>query len=281
VDFIDVMEAAIPGPSRWDRGDGESAIRTLDAALAKAGVTGALVGAFRSLDRAEAVLAASRREQDRARQRLEEVSRRLLESDGDIDLAGYGRVLSESAGWIGEHPEAAIRVGDVARQIRARATANVFAQAIDLHRRLSDRAQLIVERIAAVPAPPREVWSTQSSADASGLLIRAGREADWAEFVRAGDEWDAVHAAGLLLRETGVFQTELMFDGPTALCLTFLNWQPAVDGIREVRALPGPLRVRAAIDRGWKPGLWLAADHKAAAEQKPPRRGLFAGLAGR
>jgi len=36
------------------------------------------------------------------------------------------------------------------------------------------------------------------------------------------------------------------------------NGPAAVEGLETVRHLPAPLRLRAAIDRGWKPGLWLA-----------------------
>ena len=52
----------------------------------------------------------------------------------------------------------------------------------------------------------------------------------------------------------------------------FLNWQEALDGLAEVKRLPGALRLRATIDKGWRPGLWLARDHAAAAEPKPESR---------
>jgi hypothetical protein len=39
-----------------------------------------------------------------------------------------------------------------------------------------------------------------------------------------------------------------------------------------VKRLPGPLRLRAAIDRQWQPGLWLLSDHHAAAAEKPRSR---------
>ena len=98
-----------------------------------------------------------------------------------------------------------------------------------------------------------------------------------------GDEWDAIHAAAALLRETGQLQTELLFTaGPTDLCVLFLNWEPAVGG-ENLRRLPGPLRVRRAHDLGWKPGLWLKSDHEryAAEQRDKPKRKLFAALSGR
>jgi hypothetical protein len=40
-----------------------------------------------------------------------------------------------------------------------------------------------------------------------------------------------------------------------------------VEGLPQVQRLPGPLRLRAAVDRDWLPGLYLASD--AAVEEKP------------
>jgi hypothetical protein len=73
-----------------------------------------------------------------------------------------------------------------------------------------------------------------------------------------------------------------MFSCPTAIGVAFLNWSAAMDGLQSARRLPGPLRLRRAIDEGWLPGLYLEADHDAAAtggEPKPKRR-LLAALAG-
>jgi hypothetical protein len=130
---------------------------------------------------------------------------------------------------------------------------------------------------------PRECWTATSSGQASTLAIRAGLESAWSSLVRLGDRWDTIHAAALLLRETGVFQQDLMYpDGcPTDLGLLFLNWQPAVEQLPQVRRLPPPLRVRGAHDRGFRPGLYLAADHVAdRARAAEPRRSLLARLAG-
>jgi hypothetical protein len=79
-----------------------------------------------------------------------------------------------------------------------------------------------------------------------------------------------VHDAARLLRESGVLQGELLFSGPTEVCAQFLNWAAALEGLPVVRRLPGPLRLRAAIDRGWRPGLYLQRDHAAAASANRP-----------
>jgi hypothetical protein len=88
--------------------------------------------------------------------------------------------------------------------------------------------------------------------------------------VRIGDRWDNVHAAAGLLIETGTLQSELSFAGPTSVCTQFLAWQQALDGLTQLRRLPGALRLRAAVDRGWRPGLWLLSDHRAAAAGRTP-----------
>lgn len=89
-----------------------------------------------------------------------------------------------------------------------------------------------------------------------------------------------MHDAAQLLRETGTFGAQLNFSCPTAIGVRFLNWLPAVDGLPELQRLPGPLRLRAAVDWGWVPGLWLKSDHdRFAVEQRDkPKRRLFAAL---
>ena len=95
------------------------------------------------------------------------------------------------------------------------------------------------------------------------MAIRAGFETEWAQLTRLGDRWDAIHSAAQLLRESGQFQSQLMFACPTAIGVMFLGWEAALDGLPAVRKLPGPLRLRAAIDgvsaRGfiWRPIRWL------------------------
>jgi hypothetical protein len=272
----DIMGVDATRPSRWDHGDGEAAIHALDVALEKAGLPGAVDPALRVLARVEELVAAGRTEREKARHRLEEANRRLL-GDGVIDVAEYGAVLTECAPWIDENAPASAGVGEAARQVRSRATAMVFGMASTIHQQLTAHCRDVVAVIAAVPAPPAEVWSAQTIAQASTLMIRAGREADWAKFVRLSDEWSSVHAAGRLLRETGVFQSEMMFSGPSDLCTVYLNWSSAV-GEEQIKQVPGPLRVRRAHDLGWVPGLWLKSDHDAYAadRDKPKRRPLFA-----
>ena len=113
--------------------------------------------------------------------------------------------------------------------------------------------------------------------------MRAGHENAWAQLVRVGARWDAVHNAAQYLRETGQFQGELNFAYPTALATQFLNPSAAMVGMDEVRRLPAALRLRAAIDKGWLPGLWLRSDHdRYAAEQRDkPKRSLVGAFLGR
>ena len=278
--FIDFSYADPKMPTRWEHGDGEGALRALDAALERVGLVDALRPAFKLLDRAEELVAASRVERRAAEARLEEANRRLLASDGVIDVAGYGRVLAECAPWISDDSAAAVGVGDAARSVRSRATATVFAMSPGVYQQLQVRCREVVDECAAIPALPREVWSATSSGQAQLLAVRAGQEVAWSQLVRTGDMWDQIHSAGQLLRETGVFAGELMFTFPTSIAVALLNPAPAMEGgLEEVRRLPAPLRLRAAIDRGWQPGLYLKSDHDAAAAVEPkPKRRLLAGL---
>jgi hypothetical protein len=255
-------------PPRAHRGDHDGAIHALDAALTKAGLPGALNPALRVLDRVDELVAAGRAERDKAQFRLEAANRALL-ADGPIDVAEYGRVLTELAPCISDDAVGSIGVGDAARQTRMRAVMVVFGMATGLYQQLSDHCRDVVAVIAGIPDPPVDVWQTQSSGEAGTAMIRHGREADWAKFVRLADEWTSIHAAGRLLRETGQFESQLHFDGaPTALGVEFLNWQAAAGG-EPLRLQPGPLRVRRAHDLGWVPGLWLKQDHDAATGRRP------------
>ena len=282
--FVNIMGHDATMLSRWDRGDGEAAIHALDGALAKAGLPGALDPAVRVLERVEQLVDAGRTEREKARHRLEEANRRLL-ADGEIDVAEFGRVLNECAPWISDDAAGSLGVGEAARQVRSRAIMTVFAMATRLHQQLTAHCQDVVAAIAGISDPPAGVWQLQTTGEAGTLMIRAGREAEWASFVRLSDEWSAIHSAARLLRETGQFQAEMMFSGPSDLCLVYLNWQAAVGAGEQMKQIPGPLRVRRALDLGWEPGLWLRQDHDAyaaagRAEAKPKRK-LLAALAGR
>jgi hypothetical protein len=152
-----------------------------------------------------------------------------------------------------------------AAQIRSNATQTTFAQAAGLFGELAGVCREVVAEAAAVAPLPQPVWSAPTTGEAVAAAVRAGRESDWAALTRCGDRWDAVHSAAALLIETGTLQSELSFAGPTSVCTQFLAWQEALDGLPQLRRLPGALRLRAAVDRGWRPGLWLLSDHRAAA----------------
>jgi hypothetical protein len=234
------------------------------------------------LDRAQALVDASRAEREAARARLEEASRGLL-AGGD-DIGEYAQVLRDIQPWIGEGPAsdagpAGFGIGNIARQIRSNAPQIVFAQADGLHAALRDRCAESVASVAKIPLP-EGIFSASSIAAASALAIWEGFGDSWGLLVKAADVWDACHQAAALLRECGSLQHELMFAGPASVCVRYLGWQDAVDGMHELRLIPGPLRIRRAADLGWRPGCWLLSDHKAAAAAvEPKRRKLFAGKA--
>ena len=170
-----------------------------------------------------------------------------------------------------------------AAQIRGNATQTAFGMATGLHAELQQVCQVVVAEAAAVAQLPREVWSATSGGRASELAMRAGHENAWAQLVRVGARWGRGAQRCPYLRETGQFQGELNFAYPTAIATQFLNPSAAMDGLDEMRRLPAALRLRAAIDKGWLPGLWLRSDHdRYAAEQRDkPKRSLVGALLGR
>jgi hypothetical protein len=161
---------------------------------------------------------------------------------------------------------------ECAAQIPSNAVAQAFSLAPGLYHELARVCRTVVGECAAVPSLPREGWSAPTSGEAAALAVRSGREADWAQLVRIGDRWDACHEASASLRETGTLTGQLMFNGPTSVCVQSKNWEAALEGLPAARRLPGALRLPAAIDRAWLPGLYLASDHTAAVEGKPESR---------
>jgi hypothetical protein len=285
--IIDFTNSEVPRPSRWDRGDGAGAIRSLAEALDRAGLPGELQASRRLLDRAERIGETARQAKRDAGERLEAANRALL-ADAPIDPAAYAAVLVEVGPWLDTDIEAG-RVAsamnglmEAVHRVRSNAVQTAMAEASGIYRRLQDRCAEVVAEVAAVPALPRQVWAATTSGQAGEAAIRAGLELEWARLVKAGVRWDAIHAAATLLRETGQFTAELNFPGgcPTRIGVMFLAWQDAALRLQEVQRMPGPLRVRAAHDRGWKPGLWLASDHARAAEAQPKRRLLTFGRVG-
>jgi hypothetical protein len=280
--YIDIMAAPMAQRSRWDHGDGAGTVRTLDDAMAKAGLPGQLEVPLRLLARAEELAEAARAAKAAAGHQLEAADQALY-ADGPIDAAAYGRIRVEVDPWL--LGEAAAMQGMMAavHRVQGNATATTFAMADSLYAKLQAVCREVVGEIAAVPPLPREGWSATTTGQASTLAIRANRELEWARLVKARDQFDAVHSAAALLRETGQFQAQLNFPGGcrTEVGIRYLNWEAAEEGLRQVDRLPVPLRVRAAHDQGWKPGLWLRRDHEAAAAEAKPKRGILGALAGR
>jgi hypothetical protein len=280
--WLNIMGFDATQLSRWDRLDGAAAVEALAGALRAAGLPdGQLEAPMRLLAQAEDLAGQARAAKDAARQRLEQANRALL-AEGP-DLARYGATLGELAPWLDEESAGMIGVMQAAARIRSNATQVTFALVPSLYAVLQKACADVVAQAANVPVLPNGVWAAPTTGEASTLAIRAGLETEWAQLTRLGDRWDAIHSAAQLLRESGQFQSQLMFACPTAIGVMFLGWEAALDGLPAVRKLPGPLRLRAAIDRDFRPGLYLAADHVAVAAEAEvkPKRKLFAALAGR
>jgi hypothetical protein len=277
-----------PRISRWDRGDGAGAIRTLVDALDRAGLPGQLQASLRLLDQAEALGDLARRGKDAARERLDQATTALV-AGGPVDVDAYAATLVETSAWLDDTDVQAGRAAaamaglmNAVQRTNANAVQVAMAEASGIYQRLQGICADVVAEIAAVPPLPARVWSAATSGQAGEAAIQAGHELGWSTLVKAGGRFDSVHAAGALLRETGGFAAELNFPGgcPTRIGVMFLNWEAAAQDLAQVQRLPGPLRVKAAADRQWAPGLYLASDHVRAAAEAPKKRGLAAVAAG-
>jgi hypothetical protein len=273
----------VPQVSRWDRG-GSATIQTLDAALVKAGLPGRLAAPLRLLAQAEDLAFQARRAKEDAAARMDAATRSLL-AGGHVDVTAYTRVLVEVGPWLDDQAAGMVGVMQASQRVQANATQVVFGQVGELYRQLQEACAEVVAQVADVPVLPNTVWSAGTSGMASTAAIRAGRTDAWSALVKLGVRWDDIHDCAALLRETGTLQAQLMFPGgcPERLGSIFLNWQPALEGgLDQVRKLPAPLRVRAAVDRGWRPGLYLRADHERqqVATAAAPRPGLLERLRG-
>lgn len=274
-------------PSRWNTADPAAAVGTLVSLLDKAGVPDQLGASRRLLARSEELQETARAGRATAEQRWQQARAALLA--GQVDADGLARVLVELAPWLDsavEQGRPSLMMGalmDAAAACRGNAVAMVHAEASGIYRLLQDAAGEVVTFTAAVGKVPQQVWATTTTGQASTVAIQAGYGRQWEDLVLAGGRWDAIHSAAELVRDTGSLGSQTMYPAgcPTSIGCMFLGWEAALEGVREVRRLPGPLRVRAAVDRGWRPGLWLADDHARFAAEPKGKRSLLGTLVGR
>jgi hypothetical protein len=126
---------------------------------------------------------------------------------------------------------------------------------------LQELATKVVARTASLPALPQRVWTAREQAGT--VAIQAGHELEWARLVGEATRFEKIHQAAAILRQSGGLPVMVFPDGcPTGLGVLYLNWRPVLDGIAELKQHVGPLRLRFAVDRGWRPGLWVPADHQ-------------------
>lgn len=256
--FHDIMVEP-PRPKRWD-GDRGASIRALVGALDRAGLPDQLQASLRLLDRATELSEAARQAKTAAAERLARANVQLT-SDGPIDVEAYGRVLAEVAVWVDENSAAPVGVMAAVERVRANAAAIAAAESTGTYRRLQDIAHEVVTRAGNAPALPKSVWAASGTAKASTAAIQGGAGRVWEDLVLCATKFQAVHEAGLLLRETDGFPMQLWPAGaPEGVAVVWRNWRAALLQHEELRHMPGPLRLRAAIDRGLEPGLWLASD---------------------
>jgi hypothetical protein len=274
-----------PKPSSLGR-DPAATVRQLVALLDKAGVPDQLQASRRLLAVAEALAGATRTRQARAAQRWQVESDRLLAGVADLD-----QVIDElevTAVAVGPWLDSDIPAGRGAVMVSAlmdkcaaaqrHALAMATAESGAVYTLLQRAAAEVVERVMGVGQLPRAVWAAPP-AEAATIAVQEGAGREWTILVEQGTRFHDVHTVAELLRQLGGMGPQMWPPGaPEGVASLYLNWADALAGIEDLKQVVGPLRVRFAADRSWRPGLWTAQDHAQPVEK---RRKLALGWVGR
>jgi hypothetical protein len=262
-------------------------INKLTTRLEAVGLPGELAASRRLVARAEEVREAVRRGQVAATERLEAARARLLGAEV-IDGGEYAAALRETAPWLdsdiaaGRGAPAVAGLMQIASELDGRSLAMVNAEASGVFGRLQGKAAQLVAEIKGAPRLPDKVWSAPKD-QAAKIAIESNCELTWATLTRATARWlQILEVAYLLIDSGGLGFLNYPSGCPSEVGLRYLGWvEVEAGGGQELRRLAEPLQLLAAIDRDYRPGIWLPADHRA----KPqPKRGLVAvvgGLVGR
>jgi hypothetical protein len=255
-------------------GDPATRVRVLSALLEELGITGALTASRRLLDREVELSAQAREAKLQATRRWAEHRERLFR--GEVGAQETAQVLIEVGPWLDNGPDgkgAAVGMTamvEVAREARVRAGAMLEGEADPIYHRLQELAGQVVARTAALPALPKQVWAAGDQA--STVAIQAGHDLAWAQLVGEATRFDKIHRAAAILRQSGGLPVMVFPRGcPDGLGHVYRNWEPALEGLAELKRHPGPLRLRFAVERQWRPGLWLPSDHETREVERPRR----------
>jgi hypothetical protein len=254
-------------------GDPATRIRVLSALLEDLGISGALAASRRLLDREQELAAEAREARAAAGRRWAQTREALFR--GEVGAAEVASVLGEVQPWMDDGDGTSVAPAmkammDSAREARTRAAAMLEGEADPIYHRLQQLAGQVVARTAALPALPKQVWGAGDQA--STLAIQQGHDLTWAQLVGEATRFDKLHRAAAILRQSGGLPVMIFPRGcPDGLGHLYRNWEPALEGLAELKRHPGPLRLRFAVDRGWQPGLWLPSDHEQRQEERPKR----------
>lgn len=254
--------------------------------LERLGLPGELAASRRLLKRSEVLGEAGRAAQMAAGQRRAEATRELLAGDGEVDTEALAVVVRETDVWLAftpGDPKPAPAMGvlmDAARMARGHAGAMLTASAPGIYPKLQRVAAETVAATAALPKLPAAIWSAP---DPALVAVREGHAETLKQMWVLSDRYDDCHRAGRICRQTGGLGAQTLLDAaPDAIGFALANWQKAAAEMDELRQVRPPLRLRFMIDRGWEPGLWLAADlQRAEAARQKRKPGVLAGLLGR
>jgi hypothetical protein len=168
------------------------------------------------------------------------------------------------------------------RDLRARAAALLPAESGGLYQIAQKEAAAAVQATADLPKLPDRCWSAP---DPSAAAMELGAEQTYLELQRQQARFALCLQVGALLRQVGGLGAEafLTVPVPESVGFVFIRWDLAMEGDLALRRLRPALRLRYAVDHGWKPGLYLASDISYPAPNSQPAAGrsrLFGWVSG-
>jgi hypothetical protein len=276
-------EALLLGVEGPDSADPARDLRLLVGWCRAAGVevtalgdVGRLVEADRLLQETLARLRAAKE-----RDNLEALERLLAAPVTDQTVSRYVGDLHALEPWLAvdlANVQSSLAVHGVkaARQaVTARAQQALAATGGALEPGLQRAAREAVQATRAVLPLPGQVWQQPSWAS---VLGREGRAADVQVLLAADERFGAATHAAVLLRRVGATPGHHQLPGGAPrLAWTFRGFGQAMEGLADWARVVEPLRLAAAVERGFDPGVWSVADLERAAA--PAKRRLF-GLIG-
>jgi hypothetical protein len=261
----------VPGQAFGAGADASGRVLVLQNLFAKLGHPEVLQASRRHLERVSALNLETVTLRDQAKTAWLQARAAFL--DGHLQVEEYLDAAAQAQRWFPADPADAapnmIALVEAQRDLRARAAASLPAESSGLYQLAQRAAKEAVEATAAQPKLPDRCWSAP---DPAAVAMELGAEQTYLELQRQQARFALCHQIGGLLRQVGGLGAEIHLPGgvPESVGFTFVRWDLGLEGDYEVRRLKPPLRLRWAVDHGWKPGLYLASDIRYPAEGSQP-----------